>query len=316
MTPIQHIVLNCTNRKRTQVAPGPRLREVPKGDIRERANAWTAAVADAHPSSTARDLYLGEYWRAGLNLARAAADRGRTSVSVISAGLGLIHADQRVPSYGATFARRHPDSVCAQQSERPSTIRRLWWDQLASWPGPAGAKGPRSLTELAGTAGARVLVCVGSDYLDAVADDLRAAHKVLGDDRLVVFASGAPLDGLTEVWARCPGQLRMRVGGPMASTGVRVARAVLTSLGRGDSLDARVATQRIAGLLRDADPLPQFDRARMSDEELIAWIVEDAKSHLGSRNKSAAIRRLRGSGRACEQGRFGELYDRTVESDQ
>lgn len=308
MTPIQHIILSCTNRKRVQASPGLRLRDIPAADIRRRAKAWTAAVAGAGAFGAARDLYLGEYWLAGMELARASTARGRTSVSVLSAGLGLVHADQRVPSYGATFAQRHPDSVCAQQAEKPSAIRRHWWEALAAWRGPAAAQGPRRLADLAATPGSHLLVCAGPDYLDAVANDLRAAHQVLGDHRLVVFASGDPLDGLTEVWVRCPGRLRMSLGGSMASTGVRAALAVLDSLSRGASLDAQVATQRIAALLRRSDPLPHFDRVRLSDRDLIAWIRADAEAHPEASNKSAALRRLRNQRLACEQARFGHLY--------
>lgn len=308
MTPIQHIVLSCTNRKRISAVPGLRLRDFPFTDTQRRANAWIEAAAHANAPIAAGDLYLGEYWRVGTGLARSAAVRGQTSLSVLSAGVGLVHTDQPIPSYGATFAQRHPDSVCTHQAETPSAIRRQWWNALAAWPGPAAVRGARRLADLADTPGARLLVCAGPDYLDAVADDLRAAHTVLGDDRLVVFTSTEPFEGLSEVWVRCPGQLRMRLGGSMASTTVRAARAVFEALGRGDSLNADVARRRVDSLLRNADPLPHFNRVPLSDREVIEWIRADAEANPNAANKSAALRRLRTEGFACAQGRFGSLY--------
>jgi hypothetical protein len=308
VTSIQHIVLSCTNRKRRNASPSPRLRDFPAGEIPRRVAAWTDAVSAAPSAQPVKGLYLGEYWRAGADLALAAERNGPAAVSVLSAGLGLVGVDDEAPSYAATFTSGHPDSVCVGQSAAPTTVRRQWWDELAKWRGPAGHHGPRRLVDLAGTPGARLLVCVGPDYLDAVADDLRAAHKVVGDDRLVILAAGEPMEGLSDVWVRCPGQLRMRLGGSMASTGVRAARALIESA-RDEVLDARHSRKVIARWMRATDPLPTFKRTRMTDDELLEWIRADAVAHPGTMNRSAALRRLRDHGQACEQGRFGRLYD-------
>lgn len=308
VTSIQHIVLSCTYRKRKGAAPSLRLRDIAAEEIPRRVAAWTDAVAAAPSARPVNELYLGEYWRAGADLARAAERNGPAAVSVLSAGLGLVGLDDDAPSYAATFTSGHPDSVCVGQSAAPTRVRRQWWDELASWQGPPGHHGARRLVDLAGTPGARLLVCVGPDYLDAVADDLRAAHKVLGDDRVIILAAGEPMEGLSDVWVRCPGQLRMRLGGSMASTGVRAARALIEAA-RDEVLDARHARKVIARWMRATDPLPTYKRTRMTDDEVLEWIHADADAHPGSVNKSAALRRLRDHGQACEQGRFGRLYD-------
>jgi hypothetical protein len=264
---------------------------------------WIEAVSRQPAGHRVRDMYIGEYWQAGLELAHAAASWGETRVSVVSAGLGLVDADDEVPTYAATFAAGHADSVCGRGE--PRATRGEWWSELANWVRFGSA---RRLAELAETPGARLLVCAGPEYLDAVADDLREAHKVLGNGRLVIVGSQMPLEALSEVWVRCPGQLRMRVGGSMASTGVRTARVLVESVNRG-VLDAERGNEIVAGLLNDAPPLPTFERVRMSDAEVREWIVGDKAAHPGSTNKSASLRRLREQGRACEQARFGRLYD-------
>lgn len=302
----QHIILSCTNRKRASSHAPVCLRDIPAGETAVRAGRWIEAVSRQPATHRVGDLYIGEYWQAGLELARSAESLGTTRISVLSAGLGLVGTDDEVPNYAATFTVGHADSVCP--NGKPSATRRQWWSELSNWAGPSGA---RRLVELAETPDAHLLVCAGPDYLDAVADDLREAHKLLGNDRLVVVGSGAPPDGLSEVWVRCPGQLRMLVGGSMASTGVRTARAIVEAqFGRG-VLEAQRANRVVARLLNDAAPLPKFERSRMSDAEVREWIRGDKAANPGSSNKSASLRRLRQQNRACEQARFGRLYDLT-----
>jgi hypothetical protein len=305
---LQHIVLNCTNRKRQGAIPGVQLRDIPPADVSIRAAAWVDAIANAQSIGPAESVYLGEYWQAGMGLARLVAAQGPVSVSVLSAGLGLVDAYDKIPAYAATFNRGHPDSVCADPAASPASVRRQWWDEIANWSGPGGDRKRRHLADLARRPGARLLVCVAPDYLDAAADDLRAAYKLLGDDRLVVVAAGEPEEGLSEVWVRCPGQLRMRLGGSMSSTALRATRAVIQSLDRLEALDANRARRTIADLLRSTEPLPKYERTRMTDSDVLAWIRTDAKVNPRA-NKSAALRRLRDQGRACEQARFGRLYD-------
>lgn len=312
MTSTHHIVLSCTNRKRGDASGTLRLRDFHAGEVAARVADWTSAISSARPTASVGELYSGEYWRAGADLARAAAARGRAVVSVVSAGLGLMGLDDEAPSYSATFTRRHPDSVCFEEHTAPTSIRREWWEEIAAWRGPAGHRGPRRLVDVAGTPGARLLVCVGPDYLDAIADDLRAAHKVVGDNGLVILAACEPIEGLSEVWVRCPGRLRMRLGGSMSATSVRAARAIVESLDHQENLDARRARKVIAGWMRSTDPLPNYQRSRLTDDDILSWIRVDAKAHPDAANKSAALRRLRDAGHACEQSRFGRLYGGTT----
>jgi hypothetical protein len=58
-------------------------------------------------------------------------------------------------------------------------------------------------------------------------------------------------------------------------------------------------------------PLPRIERKRLSDRDVELWIASDLKVHPGSANKSSSLRRFRDGGLACEQARFGRLFDRT-----
>lgn len=167
-----------------------------------RFKRWSLAVSGAPHSVEARGLYAGPRWQASLRIADAADGRGReVDLFVASAGLGLIRADRRVPSYSATFSCGSEDSVVAAGSsarQRRDATRR-WWAMLARGESPL-----RGLSEEYN----RVVVVLSPDYLDAVSDDLADAVE-LGRQRVVIFGSGRPpRGGLEPSWVRVGRHLR------------------------------------------------------------------------------------------------------------
>jgi hypothetical protein len=305
-----HIVVGCTNRKRVPEGDFPRLRDV-TGDVEDRARAWATAIDAADPRVRAEDLYVGEYWRSAQDLVAAAKARFEVHVWVMSAGLGLVRSTTLVCAYSATLAGGHPDSVVrAGAVETATSIRRRWWSVLSTWPGPSGSGHPRSLADVAADdPTATVALVAGPDYVDAATDDLVRARDALAQpDQLVIFASGAPHSEIRESRVTVPGRLRMVLGGSMASTGPRAARAVIEALPRGEALRPGRARSVISALDRSAAPLPRFDRKRMEDDEISEWI-RDLIAIESRTTKSVALRTFRSAGMACEQSRFGRLFE-------
>ncbi len=304
-----HVVLSCTARKRAPEPGFPRLRNVGWAPVADRVQRWAALVSAAPCRCVAADLYAGEYWQAGMGLAARCALDARTRVSVVSAGLGLVGLHDEVPHYGATFAAGHPDSVLnALDSGTNHQVRQHWWDGLTR-SGVLGRHHPRRLADLAEHGSdASVMVCIGRSYLEAVAADLADLVKRLGDpERVMIFAAGTPLAGLEECWVPAPGRLRLALGGSLSSTSVRAAMAVLAE---GSPLPPNVHSARsiLGTLAARAGELPSFDRRRQCDDVIVEWIL-DHLEEAPNTNKSAALRRFRDCGNACEQARFGRLFD-------
>ena len=308
-----HIVLSCTARKRASEPGYPRLRSVGRAHVSDRVEQWAARVSTAPRRYAAANLYAGEYWRTGMKLASRAEMAGQISVSVVSAGLGLVGIHDKVPMYGATLAARHPDSVLATSSPAaPSHVRRQWWDELTRAE-ILGPHGPRCLADLEGHGSdTSVMVCVGRVYLDAIATDLTALADRLADPgQMTVFASGTPLDGLEECWVAVSGSLRLTLGGSLSSTNLRAAKAVLAELGTLPP-NADKARSIVAALTATAGELPSFDRRRQRDDVILDWIL-DRLAEDPHTTKTTALRRFRDEGKACEQARFGRLFDHARE---
>ena len=152
------------------------------------------------------------------------------------------------------------------------------------------------------------MVCIGRSYLDAVAADLTDLVKRLGDpERMMIFASGAPLTGLEDCWVAVPGRLRLTLGGSLSSTSLRSATAVLTELGTLTPNTDR-ARSVVATLAETTGELPSFDRRRQGDGAILDWIL-DHLAEAPNGNKTSALRCFRDEGNACEQARFGRLFD-------
>jgi hypothetical protein len=269
---------------------------------------WVDLISAAPRPYIAADLYAGEYWRTGMELASRASQSGQISVSAVSAGLGLVDIHDEVPMYEATLAVRHPDSVFRMSDPLAlSHVRRQWWDELTRAE-VLRRHGPQRLADLGGDGSdVSVMVCVGRSYVDAIVPDLASLAERLGDpERVMVFASGKPLAGLEECWVAVAGSLRQTLGGSSTSTSLRAAKAVLAELG---ALRPTVDKARriVAALTATAGALPSLDRERQLDEEILHWILDCLSENPGA-TKTAALRRLRDEGKACEQARFGRLF--------
>jgi hypothetical protein len=236
-------------------------------------------------------------------------DNLSVSVWIVSAGYGLIplHADIR--PYSATFSTNHPDSVVLEEhDDSPAKARRAWWKTLADWDGPAPGHA-RTIAALAsGQKDSAFLVAASPPYLDAFADDLEAARQALPNpERLAIFSAGsAKPASLPGNFIPCDARLRHLLGGSLGSLNVRCIRYALAKLNGDLPSVAGLRTLFTRALHRQPD-LPTYTREPLSDEQVCAFIrfalAEDAELR-----PTPLLRRLRDSGRACEQHRFGELF--------
>jgi SAM-dependent methyltransferase len=296
-----NIIANCTERK--TVAPEARLSRVePRSDGAKRADSWWNLLGHEHWKRTkAVSLYAGDHWFVVKSMQDIAGSE--TRLWAISAGYGLISADQEICSYSATFAPGHPDSVGDD-----ATAAADWWTRLAGKKIP-GHDQPRSLSELFERDPSDVfLVIVSPKYLGAVEDDLQTAFQVLKPSgRLVVVSSGgAPRNRLGEVFVAADGRLQKELGGTRASLVARTARQLLNSV---DQHHFEIDAIR-RSLKKFSTDVPEFRmpvRERSVDSEVVEFIKAALrKDHAASYTK--LLHMYRHEGRACEMRRFKGLY--------
>lgn len=305
------LLVSCTDRKTLSTPKALQLRGISKKkSLLEACEVWADSVSLAIETGATlrlRDLYGGEYWK----LALAAGEEA--NLLIASAGLGLVGPDSKGPGYGATFIAGSPDSVLRfDQHEQKSSVRSEWWDGLAS-----NGLGTKSWIKKTSDV---VLVAVSSSYQEALSGDL---EKLANAGRQVIVMSGSPqipqLRNLENIHHVETGQwLRMVLGGSTPCVGIRFAAHLLKkdkwhSIAEIESELHRMERHYSGGR---GDKLPVFNRTTQSDIQVKNWIKQMLKScnqQSMKPSKSLFLREYRNSGFACEQKRFGALFEEVFE---
>jgi hypothetical protein len=281
------VVVTCTDRKSARPPAELRVRSLPKGNINERFEHWTARLAAASDKLPLRALYQGEAWSqvARLELALGAAGFEPTVV-VASAGLGLQPLTSSGPSYSATYAAGQADSVGADRTEN-----QAWWRLLLDHSGVDASAAFAKPT----------LFVLSESYAQAMASDLRCLRD---RDDVLVFGGA----GIVPPHQRVPADLGLRraLGGTATSINLRMATAWASRLNGRQLVSERIRLEWEAWV-REVRVAETYDRQPLTDDALIA-LIKDLRSTEPSISKTRALRRLRDSGVACEQRRFGELF--------
>jgi len=293
------IVTNCTARKR---AGTPLLRFDPESSaatLGEVVCAWRAALRAQSVTLPARTLYVGR----SISEAKLVAHRLRSALFVVSAGLGLVDADQEVPGYdlSAAGASSGLTPVLARYGATVSD----WWGALTD------GHGLRWLLRHA--RGAVVLLALPAEYLRLVGGELKRLTPE-ESSRLRVFTSevgrrelaslpAVPVMPYDDRLESIPGFAGTRSDFPQ-----RALRHFTERIGaHGLPADLAIGAVQLALSSRERRTVPQ--RKRLSDQE-VAELIRKGWAACGG-NSARLLRYLRDDKQvACEQGRFAELRRR------
>lgn len=280
------IVVTCTDRKSRPPSTSLSLRDLPPGAVPQRALTWKQRLAKPEPRLPLVDLYQGEAWTQAKRLIETVRSTGRNPVVLVaSAGLGLRHLSQSVPSYAATFSAGHPDSVATNSQDA-----RAWWKALPHDSAPIGGSAVWVLSQA---------------YSNAIATDLLERTR---PDQLLVFGGCTAVPEHYRV--KSDRALRSTLGGTATSLNLRAANQWMTLSTEIDpySTEARDRWDNWTEENRSAD---SYDRKSLNDESVIVFIRQILKQQ-SNVSKTRALRALRDAGFACEQARFANLFNETA----
>ncbi|AOG02876.1 hypothetical protein [Bosea sp. RAC05] len=170
------VVTTCSSRKAFTPEPGLEGRSLAPGSLDLVGSEWLRRINEAKPVCRAADLYKGR----GFSYATRAAGSGR--LFTISAGLGFLHPDEVVPSYGLTVsASGADDDIFTKVRARRSPA--AWWAVVnqSRYSSPL-------LEAFAGTG--LVLMAVSAPYLNMITHDLQSLTES-DRERLRIFLPGS-----------------------------------------------------------------------------------------------------------------------------
>lgn len=277
------IVVTCTDRKLAAPCEDLMARSLPAATVSERVDDWVGRLGAAPRATRLLDLYRGDSWTQAKRLAATAQKTGfDPEVFVASAGLGLHSVNDFGPTYAATFARGHEDSVVSAVADA-----RVWWSRLPHAAAPEDD--------------APSIWVLSESYARAMQDDLQA----LDPNVSLVFggASGTPADSRI----RSDRRLRAALGGTTTSLNTRMAIRWL-ELADGRIPTSPVVRQDWRQWAQGAQRTEHYDRRPLPDTS-IRQTVEKMLGLHPKLSKTTALRNLRASGISCEQRRFSGLFE-------
>lgn len=302
-TPDVIVITSCTNRKKKSGIVLTLENAACTNSLVALAHGWYQQVQSVDSTGVyrARDLYIGR----SMSEARKAAERVAAPLYIVSAGHGLVHGDEQIPSYNVTVTAS-PNSSLHQCLLRLNAAPAAWWQALVNAFGPQ-----RSLTQLIrASTSTLILLAVPAGYLDLLADELTQ----LNDDemqrlRIVTSphgASGLPIRLQTSV---VPYDDRLEGLSGYAGTRSDFPQRALhhfVEVLRGHTLPLEQARSQVRQALAHLQKPVVPERQRKSDDEIIALLREHWQRLNGS--ATALLRYLRDEALvACEQSRFRTL---------
>lgn len=291
------VVTSCTSRKRGGAVPLKFAAGMIGADIATTAGRWRNAVRHHPVRVRAEDLYGGR----SFSDARAVAHAVHAEFFIVSAGLGLIAANDQVPPYDLT--------VASKKSDLNTALARLGCDVGAWWKALCGGQGISELIRRRPEA--LVLIAMPATYIQMVADELESVG--LSDiQRVRLFTSPAGRELLPPslLPAALPYDERLECvrgyGGTRGDFPQRALRHFVEQVREpGQDLSrAALAVEKALALLKAPS---MMKRPRLSDDEvkqLIRLYWDRCNGHA-----SKLLRALRHEARvACEQARFSGLW--------
>jgi hypothetical protein len=290
------VVTSCTARKRNSGAAVKFSRRIVGASIRETAERWRQELQGGGPRTPDGQLYVGR----SISEARWVANHLQAPMHVVSAGIGLIDAEEEVPPYDLTVAGRSSTFQRVLEEYRSTTTD--WWLLLCKGRGFRDllTRNPRSL----------VLVALPATYLEMISKDLSSCTaKQL--ERLRIFTSqhgrNALPASLAEVAMPYDDRLESLRGysGTRADFPQRAMRHYVECL-QAQRLTARNSSRAVEQALAPYTK-PKLVKRRRVDDEVIKDLIRRRWSALGGRS-AMLLRHLRDDRRvACEQARFAQL---------
>lgn len=298
------ILIPCSDRKRGRPSKDLLARSLPVGSLSEVASDWCDRVSSATLKQPHSKVYCGRSYQEASNAAKVLS----ADLVVISAGLGLVRADRRIPNYSLTVAPGSEDTVLTKikcDCDRPSD----WWRALRACSNEFVGVHDIIRSEPA----TLFLVALSASYARLVREDLLEL-SVREAQRVRIFGASI-VDHLPPSLTASVMPYDIRLNGPdsplpgtMSDFASRALHHYAGCLADGVLSANNAANDRrqLLALMTHWRVPNTPVRERMTDEQIIGFIQRHWRQTEGRSGNT--LRLLRNSGHACEQGRFRDLF--------
>ena len=302
------LIAPCSATKKFPVPSSLRGADVRASSLNGYARKWLERIDNADAVCSARNLYGG----VGHKAVVSASEIDGVELMFVSAGLGLVKADQQIPSYDLTVTPGGPGPFGVLDiPHRPEQ----WWGAIHH---RNSAKMP--LAEMVRRYKGTVVLALPSVYLQMLFDDLDAVDaKDIAKLRIITTANATLPARLCDQAIAYDVRLNGIDGastGAMTSLVQRAALHFISSV----LTDQRVRTiesqrQRVDVVLSTVKTLDRPTRIKLGDEAIVRTIKKMTRDQRSS--VTTALTTLRHTKQvACEQNRFKGLYKKAMNAEK
>ena len=175
-----NLIVTCVKSKKDE---GPSIKDAitnlfnkgVKDDVRQLFEEWRKILIQNKKSLIkAYCMYKGAMWKASIEALKGINEERR--LWIISSGIGFISSEEKISGYHTTFKLGEKDSLYNQdyfQGLKKIEVKKQWWSLLTE-KGIIETNHARSIHELVNKSKPNdvVLIAAGSDYYEAIFDDL------------------------------------------------------------------------------------------------------------------------------------------------
>lgn len=295
-----YLISSCTNVKSIMSDDKHLLRNYNLSSIEKVSTEWKKNLASKSINKTpARKLYQGPSWKATLDVEKNFSIKFTTQLLIASAGHGLIDSNEIISSYGSTFSKGHEDSIHNFKNiENPT---QLWWTEINKF----------SFNSL--NAESYIFLFLPFDYLIALKHFIEDLIDIFDKRIYILLTSKNKLSNKIENKSlRFDTRFNSYEKGTLTTLSQRCMRWLSNEIITKElSLDHKILQNHINVFLSELPPYKIEQRKQLNDEELIKIIINQIKTE-NIKSASQGLKGLRKKGFACEQKRYGKLFNATI----
>ncbi len=304
-----HLITNCTKTKRNVISASTAMLSEIKGTTSfSRVSEWLKHIDGCEIRIPAIDLYVGAHWA----VAKEEYNRERM-LWILSAGWGLINAETPICPYDATFTKGDANSIFRSSADEEESViyqNREWWTILHE-----NRSSDLSLEKIFNDfSDDYFFIATSPQYLNVIEPELvRLREKgTITIENTFVITSGKGLnEKLKDLQYLVSEDFCSILGGSRISLNIRLAKYLID--GCMDSRNIKTFIEnKYSSLCNSAKPATKYNRKKLSDAEVIILIKKMIEFE-NINSASLGLKELRKSGMACEQKRFGKLFNKTKE---
>jgi len=294
-----HLVVTCTNKKSVDIPEQCKFFNSIGNSLNEKYNCFQKNLHSTNKIK-AKDLYSSQYWSVVNSIvAQANTLQINLNVWICSAGHGLISWDSLISPYSITFSKDSEDSLGSNENAQN------WWSILSNNSIAVQDK-PITFTNLLQRYNKdKFLMSLSTAYLKATYYDIKVGLQ--HNPNVSIASVGGFKENMFDKQI-LPVDSRMiqHVGGVFSTLNINIIK-FLFDCSDIHYFEHEKMVKMLDAILYDTPENIKHQRTTLDDTEIVSFIK--SQSIKENVSKTSLLRQLRDKGYACEQKRFGKIYD-------